>query len=232
MADKIAAVTGANRGIGFEIANQLLKQGFHVIVTARDEAKGAAAVEKLSASGRAEFLPLDVSNSDSVQQFIASVAEKHGRLDVLVNNAGVFLDKGMGPLEIGLDTVRETLEVNSLGPLYLIQQAVPLMKKNGYGRIVNLSSGMGALNEMTGGYLAYRVSKTCLNAITLVLAAELAGTGILVNAMCPGWVQTDMGGENAPRSTEEGADTAVWLSMLPSDGPTGQFFRDKKVIDW
>lgn len=232
MAKKVAVVTGANRGIGFEIANQLAHQGFITILTARDAEKGRSAAEKLAGEGDVEFMQLDVTSEQSIKDLVAGIKAKHGRLDVLINNAGVFLDKAKDPVTIDLDTMRQTLEANSLGPLRLIQEAVPLMKERGYGRIVNMSSGMSSFHEMTGGYLAYRTSKTALNVITKVLSAELKESGILVNCMCPGWVKTDMGGENAPRTTRQGADTAVWLALLPNDGPTGLFFRDREEVEW
>jgi NAD(P)-dependent dehydrogenase (short-subunit alcohol dehydrogenase family) len=152
---------------------------------------------------------------------------------VLVNNAGVMLDpRGSRVLDARPKTFRDTLEANMLGPLQLMQALVPLMKKHGYGRIVNVASGQGQLSDMGVGTPAYRVSKTALNALTRTFAAELHGTGILVNSMCPGWVKTDMGGPNAPRTVEQAADTAVWLATLPDDGPNGGFFRDRQPIPW
>src|SRR5262249_21641860 len=153
--------------------------------------------------------------------------------DVLINNAGVMLDpRGSHVLDSKEKTWHDTLAVNLFGPLLLTQALVPLMRKNGYGRIVNVSSAQGQLSDMGPGTPAYRVSKTALNALTRTLAAELHASGILVNAMCPGWVKTDMGGQGAPRTVEQGADTAVWLATLPDGGPTGGFFRDRKPIPW
>jgi len=140
--------------------------------------------------------------------------------------------RGSRVLDSKLVTWRDTLETNLIGPLLLAQVLVPLMKRNGYGRIVNVSSGQGQLSDMGVGTPAYRVSKTALNALTRTLAAELKGSGILVNSMCPGWVRTDMGGAGAPRTVEQGADTAVWLATLPDDGPSGGFFRDRRPIPW
>jgi NAD(P)-dependent dehydrogenase (short-subunit alcohol dehydrogenase family) len=229
MDKRIAVVTGANRGIGLEICRQLAQAGMHVILTARDEAKGKAAAKKLGV----ESHPLDVDSDESVKAFARWIEDTHGRCDVLVNNAGVMLDpRGSRVLDSKIETYRDTLETNLLGPLRMIQAIAPLMKKQGYGRIVNMSSGQGQLSEMGVGTPAYRVSKTALNALTRTTAADLHGTGILVNAMCPGWVRTDMGGSGAPRSVEQGADTAVWLATLPAEGPSGGYFRDRKQIPW
>ena len=174
-----------------------------------------------------------MSDARSVEAFAERIAQQFGRCDVLVNNAGVMLDpRGSRVLDSKIDIWHETLATNLLGPLMLIQALAPLMKKNGYGRIVNVSSGQGQLSDMGAGTPAYRVSKTALNALTRTLAAELNGSGILANAMCPGWVRTDMGGPGAPRTVEQGADTAVWLATLGGDGPTGGFFRDRKPIPW
>jgi NAD(P)-dependent dehydrogenase (short-subunit alcohol dehydrogenase family) len=159
-----------------------------------------------------------------------------GRIDVLVNNAGVFLEKTAtgesSALDVRPETVMATLRTNLIGPLALIQAVVPAMRKQAYGRIVNLSSGLGQLSEMGGSFAGYRMSKTALNALTRTMAAELSEDPIKINAMCPGWVRTDMGGPEATRTVEQGAETAVWLAMLEEDGPTGGFFRDKAPIAW
>ncbi|MBI3045590.1 MAG: SDR family oxidoreductase [Betaproteobacteria bacterium] len=232
---RIAIVTGANRGIGFEICRQLGRRGgIRVFLTARDEAKGSAAAKKLRGEGLdVEFHPLDVASERSVKTFAGWLEATGKRCDILVNNAGVMLDpRGSRVLDSEAGTWRQTLETNLLGPLRLIQALVPLMKRNGYGRIVNVSSGQGQLSDMGVGTPAYRASKTALNALTCTLAAELQGGGILVNSMCPGWVRTDMGGSSAPRTVEQGADTAVWLATLSDGGPSGGFFRDRKPIAW
>ena len=233
-AARIALVTGGNRGIGFEVSRQLAAQGLHVVLTARDASKGRAAAKTLQEEGLpVEFHRLDVASCRSIRAGVAAIGERHGRIDVLVNNAGVMLDpRGSRFLDSKLDVYRDTLETNLLGPLQLAQAVVPLMKANRYGRIVNLSSGQGQLSEMASGTPAYRISKTALNALTRILAAEFHGSNILVNSMCPGWVRTDMGGDGAPRTPEEGADTALWLATLPDDGPTGGFFKDRKPIAW
>ncbi len=236
MADKkIALVSGANKGLGFEVSRQLAEKGVRVLMGSRDKMKGEKAAEELRKKGLdVAFLELDVTNEASVKKAVESVTKSCGRLDILVNNAGIMTPKDQKEpgLKIDLDTVRETFETNTLGHLRVTQAFVPLMKKNNYGRIVMMSSGMGTLDDMKGGYLGYRVSKTALNAVTRVLAAELEGTNILVNTMCPGWCRTDMGGSNATRSAEKGAETAVFLSLLPDGDLSGAYFRDKKEIRW
>jgi NAD(P)-dependent dehydrogenase (short-subunit alcohol dehydrogenase family) len=229
----IALVTGANRGIGFEICRQLTRRGIRVLLTARDEGKGQEASARLTRDGLdVQFRQLDVTDQGSVRGLVASVEAEFGRVDILVNNAGIYPDEGVSGLTIDLDTVRRTMEVNAYGPLRLCQALVPLMRRHRYGRIVNVSSALGSLTEMGGGTLAYRVSKVSLNAITRILADEVRGSGILINATCPGWVRTEMGGRHAPRSVEDGADTAIFLATLPDNGPTGGFFRDRKPIPW
>ncbi len=229
---RVAVVTGANRGIGFETCRQLAKKGIQVILTSRDRAKGEAAVEKLQAEGLdVSYHPLDVTDSDSVQRLAEFIKREFGQLDILVNNAGVSLDSSDSVLNTKIDTLRKTMDTNLYGPLLLCQALIPLMKHN-YGRVVNVSSGAGQLSDMTSGYPSYRISKTALNALTRILANELKGTNILVNSVCPGWVKTDMGGANAPRTPEQGADTIVWLATLPDNGPTSGFFRDRQPIPW
>jgi len=232
---RVVVVTGANRGIGHEIARQLAKRkDLHVMLTARDEKKGKAAAKALSGDGvEVEFHPLDVDSEESIAALAGFLGKTYGRCDVLVNNAGILADpRGSRVLDSKPETYRETLATNVLGPLMLAQALVPLMRKHRYGRIVNVSSAMGQLSDMGTGSPAYRISKTALNALTLILAADLTGSGILVNSMSPGWVRTTMGGSGAPRSVEEGADTAVWLATLPDNGPTGGFFKDRKPIPW
>jgi NAD(P)-dependent dehydrogenase (short-subunit alcohol dehydrogenase family) len=233
-AERIALVTGGNRGIGLEVCRQLAQHGLAVVLTARDAAKGKAAVKALQDGGLAvEFQRLDVNSCRSIRACVAAVAERRGRIDVLVNNAGVMLDpRGSRFLDSKLDTYRDTLETNFFGPLQLAQSVVQLMKANRYGRIINVSSELGQLEEMGAGTPAYRISKTALNALTRILAAEFRESNILVNSMCPGWVKTGIGGDHAPRTPAQAADTAVWLATLPDDGPTGGFFRDRKKIAW
>jgi NAD(P)-dependent dehydrogenase (short-subunit alcohol dehydrogenase family) len=232
---KLALVTGANRGIGFETCRQLAKLGIRVVLTARDRGKGQAAVDQLRGEGLdISFQPLDVTDHDRIQELARFFQDEIGRLDVLVNNAGILPDPRLASsaLHADLDRVRAAMEVNAYGPLSLAQVLIPLMKAQRYGRIVNVSSGMGQLTDMNGGYPAYRLSKLALNGVTRILAAELADTNIKVNSACPGWVRTAMGGPTAPRTPAEGADTIVWLATLPDDGPSGRFFRDRQPIPW
>jgi NAD(P)-dependent dehydrogenase (short-subunit alcohol dehydrogenase family) len=235
--ERIALVTGANRGLGLETSRKLALQGIRVILTSRDTAKGEAALQVLQAEGLpAEYQPLDVADSAGVGLLAETIEARHGHLDILVNNAGVFTDSqdpgGASVLTAGVDSIQRAFDTNTLGPLRLCQALVPLMRRNGYGRIVNVASGMGQLAEMNGGYPAYRLSKTALNALTRILSDELAGTGILVNSVCPGWVRTDMGGPSATRGIEEGVGTIVWLATLPEGSPSGLFFRDRQPIPW
>ena len=227
---RIALVSGGNRGIGREIARQLAQRGITTILGSRDEEKGQAAAKGMN--GDVVVWQLDVADEKSVDRLASFVEEEFGRLDVLVNNAGIANDRGQRGVDADLDRVREALEANLFGAWRLCEAFVPLMQRNGYGRIVNISSGMGALNDMGGGSPAYRVSKTALNALTRILASELRGSGILVNSVCPGWVRTDMGGSHASRSVEEGADTPIWAATLPDNGPTGGFFRDRRPVSW
>lgn len=237
MRQSIALVSGGNRGIGKEICKQLAEKGMLVLLGCRDRAQGEAAAAEIheQVGGEIEVLELDVSSAESIQAVAEQIKSKYGRLDVLVNNAGVFLDKQKDEnsvFKVSVDTIQQTLQTNLYGPLQLIQQLVPLMQKQSYGRIVNLSSGMGQLNDMGGGSTAYRISKTSLNALTKIVHAELKSDQIKINSVCPGWVKTDMGGENAKRSVTQGADTAVWLATLNANGPNGGFFRDRQLLDW
>jgi NAD(P)-dependent dehydrogenase (short-subunit alcohol dehydrogenase family) len=238
MKQQVALVTGSNRGIGFEIAKQLALKKIQVVLTSRNPTNGEAALRKLTRDGAKKmvFMQLDVSNQVSVDGLSNEVEKTFGRLDILVNNAATLIDRDdVVASNADLEIVKATLETNLIGAWRMCKAFIPLMKKNGYGRIVNVSSGAGQFEYMatSGGYWpAYSVSKTSLNALTVMLASELKGTNILVNAVCPGWVRTDMGGSNAPRSVEEGAATPVWLATLPDGGPTGQNYYDKKQISW
>jgi NAD(P)-dependent dehydrogenase (short-subunit alcohol dehydrogenase family) len=229
---RVALVTGANRGIGKEVSRQLADAGLVVLVAARDLAKAEDAVAELG-GGDVELYPreLDVTDDESVGRCFTGVRDEYGRLDVLVNNAGIGYP-GMSAVDADLDEVKVVLETNLFGAWRCAEHAVPLMRRHGYGRIVNVSTGMAQLQDMGGGSAAYRVSKTSLNALTRMLAAETRGDGIKVNSVCPGWVRTDMGGPSATRSVEQGADTITWAATLPDDGPTGGFFRDRAAIPW
>jgi NAD(P)-dependent dehydrogenase (short-subunit alcohol dehydrogenase family) len=232
--ERVAVVTGANRGIGFEIVRQLACYGVRVVLTARDAAKGEAARERLANEGLdVVFRPLDVRDADQARAVGGWVERELGRLDILVNNAGVLIDpKGTRTATADATVLRDTLETNLIGALFATQACLPLMRARGYGRIVNISSELGQLGSMGSGTPAYRISKTALNALTRMLAVELSGTNVKVNAMSPGWVRSDMGGLAAPRSLDQGADTAVWLATLPDDGPSGGFFKDRMPIAW
>ena len=262
---RVALVTGGNRGIGFEICEQLGSQSIHIVLTSRDAKRGAEASDKLARAGiRAESLDVDVCVTADLDRLVEHIRERHGGLDILVNNAGVAMS--------GFDeeVVRTTMATNFFAPLELSDRLLPLMRSR--GRIVMVSSGMGersflpahlaqqfdgqmsrdSLIDLMNQFIddvasgtheergwpssAYRMSKIALNKITEILAAELTAAGddrqILVNAACPGWVRTDMGGPHAPRTPAEGADTPVWLALLGEDGPQGGFFRDRSPVDW
>lgn len=230
---RIALVTGGNRGIGFEICGQLAKLGVRVILGSRDAAKGLGAAAKLNA----EHLPveareLDVANDESIEACMDWIRRDPGHLDILVNNAGIMMQEDDVEPEEEFRIIRDTMQTNVYGPLLLSRLAIPIMKSRRYGRIVNLSSSMGSLTEMGPGYVAYRMSKAGINVVTRVLAAETEGLGILINSVDPGWVRTSMGGTGASRTVQKGAETAVWLATLADSGPTGGFFRDRKTIPW
>ncbi|MDS4029665.1 MAG: SDR family oxidoreductase [Candidatus Contendobacter sp.] len=236
----VAVVTGANRGLGLETARQLAKRDIRVILTSRNAGKGEMALEKLLTEGLdVAFHALDVTLESSVADLGGFIHSRYGRVDILVNNAGVYLDShgseetsSASVFTASLETLTATLKTNLYGPLLLAQELTPLMKQQHYGRIVNVSSGMGQLSDMEGKSPAYRISKTALNALTRILAAETRGYNILVNSVCPGWVRTDMGGPQAEKTVEQGATGIVWAATLPDDGPTGGFFRDGQPIPW
>jgi len=230
---RIALVTGANRGIGFEVCRQLAGRGFVVLLAARNAAKAEAAARKLEASGTVEPLLLDVADATSIETAAQAVASRFGHLDVLVNNAGINYDTWETAENADIDgTVQETIATNLLGPWRVCKAFLPLLRKNRTARIVNVSSESGSLAHMGAGPPAYQVTKAALNALTRTLAGELRGAGILVNAVCPGWVATDMGGAGAPRSVADGAAGIVWAATLPDSGPTGGCFRDGKPLPW
>ncbi len=223
----VALVSGASRGIGREIARQLAADhGYLVLAGARDpDSAGDPDHESI------RWVKLDVADQASVDRLAGEISGEPGRLAALVNNAGIY----GGPdsaADYELEGAHEVLETNLFGAWRLSQAMLPLLRASGHGRIANVSSGAGQLSDMDGGRAAYRISKSALNALTRVLAADEGGSGVLVNSMCPGWVRTDMGTDSAPRSVEEGADTAVWLATLPDDGPSGGFFRNREPIPW
>lgn len=204
-----------------------------MILGSRNLARGKQAASVL-ASRNVYPVQLDITSKSSIETAVALVGSDFHSLDILVNNAGVLLDKTDLPSETDPEIIRATLETNVLGTWRLSQAFIPMMKKQKYGRIVNVSSSAGSITRMEGSLYApaYSLSKTSLNALTIMLATELRGSGILVNSVCPGWVRTDMGGANAPRSVREGADTIVWLATLPDNGPSGGFFQDRARIEW
>ncbi len=235
-----ALITGANKGIGLETARQLVRHGFRVFLGARDAGRGKSAAEELGSNaekggGSAEFLQLDVSDAASIAQAMETLKEQTGgALDVLVNNAAIMQDEAeTSVLDVAPASIEATLGTNLFGPLRLIQALAPLLAASSRGgRVINLSSGLGQLDDMDDEYPAYSISKTALNALTRQSAAALKDKRVSVNSVCPGWVRTDMGGENATRTVEQGADTVVWLATEAPADVTGQFLRDRKQIPW
>ena len=238
---RVALVTGGNRGIGYAISNQLGDRNITVILGIRDPNKGAAACSRLQEKGLdVHFELLDVTDTKSIKAAIDGIREQFGRLDILVNNAGILIDGEVDARTVDQATIQQTFETNVMGPLLLSQNCISIMKTRGYGRIVNMSSTLGSLKEIAdpdSGFAevrtpAYRLSKAALNCITTLLAKEVREDNILINSACPGWVRTDMGGDQAPLTPEQGADTPVWLATLPDDGPTGGFYRERILIPW
>ena len=238
---KVALVTGANKGLGLEISRRLGQLGFAIILGSRDGKRGLAAAEQLKAQGiDAHSLIIDVTHVPSITRAVLLLEQDYGHLDVLVNNAGAIHDLSLQPSEIPLDTIREIFEPNFFGAVAVTQALLPLLRKSEAGRIVNMSSSLGSLGVLSdpqsfdGGWrlLGYGASKTALNAFTVQLAHELRATAIKVNSAHPGWIKTDMGGEDAPGTVEQGADTSVWLATLPPDGPTGGFFHERQPLAW
>ncbi len=220
-------ITGGNRGIGLGIARACAMNNNEVMIGSREKGKGERAIAELR--GHLEVIEIDVDNTGSILTAVQQVKDSHGYLDVLINNAGIICG-GSDAIDADVDDVQRIFRTNFFGAWQVVRHFLPLLRKSEDPRIINMSSGMGALKDLVGGYAAYRLSKAALNALTIELANELEGE-VTVNAMCPGWVRTDMGGSNAHRSIEEGADTAVWLAMTPNI-PSGKFFRDRKVINW
>jgi NAD(P)-dependent dehydrogenase (short-subunit alcohol dehydrogenase family) len=229
----VALVTGANRGIGREVARQLAANGYAVIASARDGAKARQAAEELAADagGTVTPLTLDVASRDSIQAAAEQLHRKPGRLDVLVNNAGAGTDFGVSGTAPDFDAIEAALQTNFYGAYRLTVALLDLLRSSAHPRVVNVSSGMGGIAEMGGWSPGYRISKAALNATTRILSTELKEDGVLVNSACPGFVNTDMGGQfGAKKPVEDGAAGIVWLATLPDDGPSGGFFRDGKPV--
>jgi NAD(P)-dependent dehydrogenase (short-subunit alcohol dehydrogenase family) len=235
---RIALVTGANKGIGFETVRQLRREGFRVFLGARNESTGRAAAEKLQTEsakekddGSVSFIKIDISNIGSIRAAAEEFGNQGDRLDALVNNAGILLDDDKDILSITPEMFDATLQTNTLGALLVSQAFVPFLQKSDAPRIVNVSSGGGQLTDGADGWApAYCISKTALNGVTVQLAAALPN--FAVNSVCPGWVRTDMGGSNATRSVAEGASGIVWLACEAPHKETGKFWKDRKVISW
>lgn len=223
-------VTGGNRGIGLEIVRGFAKQGCKILLGCRKEEDGEE-IKKDIVGKDIQIVEIDLSNTASVKENISRALGVYGDIDILVNNAGIMEDASWEDLDPA--KIAQSMQVHLNGPFAIIQKVLPGMLERNYGRIVNVSSGYGSFAEGMEGPLAYAVSKAALNAMTLKIANQIDGDkNVKVNAMCPGWVHTRMGGSSAPRSPKKGAETAIWLGQLEQDGPTGQFFRDKEKIDW
>lgn len=229
---KNVLITGANKGIGFEIAHQLLKKGLHVIISGRNKMKLSQALDQLkNESSSVEMILMDVSSYDSIKMAAEILTERNIQLEVIINNAAIMLKEDQSLIGHDLEVLKTTINTNCYGPMRVIHAFLPLMKTP--GKIINISSSGGSMSDPVGGWSpAYCVSKTMLNALTRHLAYELSGKGISVNAVCPGWVKTDLGGKSAPRSIEHGAETPVWLTSEASHELTGKFFKDKTEIKW
>ena len=234
---RTAFVTGANKGIGFEVARQLAREGFRVFLGARDQEAGKAAAERLNQETRKagneeiNFLQIDIAKPEIIRRAAEEFARQSDRLDALINNAGILLDEDKDVLALSAEMFQTTLRTNTLGALLVAQAFLPFLRKSDNPRIVNVSSGGGQLADGADGWApAYCISKTALNGVTVQLAAALPD--FAVNCVCPGWVRTDMGGANATRSVAEGASGIVWLAAEAPQGETGKFWRDRKVIPW
>lgn len=228
---RIAIVTGANRGIGYEVVRQLSEKNWTVILTARHEARGRTARDDLAGRGLdVRFHLLDVTDAEQVGRLGRDLAAEPGRLDVLVNNAGILMKEDRGSVRTPIETLRLTMETNFFGPFRVSQALLPLLNRSDDARIINVSSGLGQLSDGGGGYPAYSISKAALNMMTVQFAEDFGGR-VKVNSVCPGWVRTEMGGPGAPRSVEKGAESIVWLAT-ESKIPNGKFIRDRKEIPW
>jgi NAD(P)-dependent dehydrogenase (short-subunit alcohol dehydrogenase family) len=228
---KYVLVTGGNKGIGFAMCQGLLKAGYEVILAARSLDKAKAAIEHLQ-SPLVHSLVLDVADDHSIHQAADAFAQEFGHLDVLINNAGIYPDEGMNILTIDRSILNQAMHTNTFGPIRIVQAFLPLLEKASAARVINVSSGYGALDGLSANASSYCLSKLALNGATMMLAEALKPKSIAVYAMCPGWVRTDMGGESAPRTPEQGADTAIWLATEASFDLSGKFIRDRQEISY
>ncbi|MDR4945991.1 SDR family NAD(P)-dependent oxidoreductase [Neobacillus cucumis] len=230
---QVALVTGGNRGIGYELVKQLALKGFQVILTSRDPKMGHEAAQKLKELNLdVSFVEMAVDNQESIHQAAMTVNERYGRLDVLINNAGVYLEENKKLVAMDSSILERTMATNFYGPYYVIRSFIPLMEKQAYGRIINISSEYGAMSDLSyPGVGAYKLSKFALNGLTQLVAAEISGD-IKINAVDPGWVSSDMGGPSAPRTPRQAAELILLLATIGPEGPNGGFFRDGKQIPW
>jgi NAD(P)-dependent dehydrogenase (short-subunit alcohol dehydrogenase family) len=235
MQQKVALVTGANRGLGLAITRQLAAQGIHVVAAARDSVQGQALVKQLQGEGLpVSTFTVEVTDTGQCNALRAHIEQTFGQLDILVNNAGIAPDQWLSGFDLDIAMLREIMEVNLYSALRLTQLFMPMMKARGHGRIVNMSTELATLSAcQMGSTIGYRMSKAAMNSMTVLLAAELKDfPDILINAAAPGWVNTELGGPDAPRTAEQGADTPVWLATLPEGGPSGGFYRDRESYPW
>lgn len=232
METKIALVTGGNRGIGFAITQGLLQKGYQVIITSRSLDKAKQAAKKLNSNDKIIPIELDVADDNSIDKALESLQQKVNKLDALINNAGIYPDEGVNILTIDRELLDQTLNTNTFGAIRMVQTFLPLLKKSEDARVVNVSSGFGEINGLSADYPSYCLSKLALNGATIMLSQALRSEKIAVNAICPGWVKTDMGGDSAPRTPEQGADTAIWLATVAPREETGKYWRDRKVISY
>jgi NAD(P)-dependent dehydrogenase (short-subunit alcohol dehydrogenase family) len=230
MKNKIALVTGGNRGIGYAIAQGLIAKEYQVIITARSLEKAQQAAEKLQ--GNVIPVELDISSDRSIEQAVATIKQKSDRLDVLINNAGIYPDEGVNILTIERELLDLTFNTNTFGTIRMVQAFLPILEKSEDARVINISSSYGEIDVLSANVPSYCLSKLALNGATIMLADALQSQGIVVNSMCPGWVKTDMGGASAPRTPEQGADTAIWLATVAPRSETGKFWRDRSIISF
>lgn len=238
---KIALITGANRGIGKELVKALSQKNFLVILACRNEEQGETlALEIQEHGGYADFVPMDLQHKEEREEGMDYIFEKYGSVDVLINNAGVWLDPQFSmphpldasPLKVSEDMLRHSLEVNALAPYFLIQRCLPSMIRRNYGRIVNLSTELSLFKNLSGNYSAYTLSKSLLNAITCSFSSFCVSQNILINAVYPGWVKTDMGGPKAPLLASQVVQDIIYAAMLEESGPRGKLLYKKKILDW